>query len=71
MDEFAIEDFNKVVELEPYEITGYYNRFISNYKIGRKEAAQHDLYIALALAYMKKGEELKQIGLIGKALQIV
>ena len=29
------------------------------------------MYVALALAYMKKGEELKQMGLIGKSLQIV
>lgn len=36
LDQFAIEDFNKVVELEPYQITGYYNRFISFYKTGKK-----------------------------------
>lgn len=60
-----------MIQLEPYEITGYYNRFISHYKIGKKLEAQHDLYVALSLAYMKKGEELRQVGLIGKALDIV
>ena len=33
--------------------------------------AQHDLYIALSLAYMKKGEETKLIKLLAKAIGLV
>lgn len=37
LDEFAIDDFTKVIEIQPFEITGYYNRFIAYYKVGRKD----------------------------------
>ena len=67
----AIEDFTVVVQIDPWDIPAYFNRFLAH--LGKMEhpTALKDLCIAVSLATTRKGEASKRMETFGEALRIV
>jgi lipoprotein NlpI len=51
----AIEDFSAVIDLDPWDIPAYFNRFLSHFAKLDYKSALKDLYIAVSLGYTREG----------------